>query len=49
MNRQKMMFHEDMKINVSLYYSFNDCMKVNQNNDLKNVSIFVNPCYIMFY
>jgi hypothetical protein len=33
MKRQKMIVHEDMKINVSLYDSFNDCMKVNQNYD----------------
>jgi hypothetical protein len=30
-----MMVHEEMEINVSLYYSFNDCMKVNQNDDLE--------------
>jgi hypothetical protein len=34
MKRQKMMLHVEIKINVSLYYSFNDCMKVDQNDDL---------------
>jgi hypothetical protein len=48
MKRQKMMVHEEMKINVYLLYSFNDCMKVNQNDDLEMfqyLSILVILCF----